>query len=135
MKTAALIADVVLFLFTFFVLLTDGFPKETAYIVFTVWILLTLILSSYIFSRNLSSVSAIFKTAAVIFNIVFLAFAFWSFADQYSHPEEPGFLPFVLMIAAPVLNLLVLLYSRKDVWRIFHLKTDRYNDTIDILFY
>jgi hypothetical protein len=123
MKTAAFIADVFLFLFTFFVLLTDGFPKETAYIIFTVWILLTLILSSYIFSRNLSSVPAIFKTAAVIFNFVFLAFVCWSLADQYPHPEEPGFLPFfVLMIAAPVLNLLVLLYSRKDVWRIFHLK-------------
>lgn len=124
MKTAALIGDVILFLFTFFVLLTDGFPKETIYINFTVWILLTLILSSYIFPRNLSSVSAIFKTVAVIFNIVFLAFVFWSLADQYPHPEEPGFLPFVvLMIAAPVLNLLVLLYSWKDVWRIFHLKS------------
>ncbi len=123
MKTTALIADVVLFLFTFFVLLTDGFPKETAYIIFTVWILLTLILSSYIFSRNLSSIYPIFKTAAVIFNIVFIAFVFWSLADQYPHPEEPGFIPFiVLMIATPVLNLLVFIYSSKDVWRIFHLK-------------
>ncbi len=123
MKTA-LIANIILFFFTCFVLLTDGFPGEAAYIFFTVWILLTLILSSYVMSRDLSSLSAVLKLVAIISNIVFLAFVFWALADQPAHPEEYGFITFVvLMVLTPVLNLIVLFYTSKDIWRTLHLQS------------
>jgi hypothetical protein len=51
MKIVAIIFNIVLFVFTCFVLVTEGPPKGASYIVFTLWSLLTLILSSVVISR------------------------------------------------------------------------------------
>ena len=52
MKIVAVICNIVLFGFTCLVLVVDGLPKGTSYIVFTLWSLLTLILSSVVISRS-----------------------------------------------------------------------------------
>ena len=50
MKILAIICNIILFLFTCFVLVTDGPPIETIYIVFTLWTFLTLILNTVMIS-------------------------------------------------------------------------------------
>jgi hypothetical protein len=52
MKIVAVICNVVLFGFTCLVLPVDGLPKGASYIVFTLWLLLTLILSSVVIFRS-----------------------------------------------------------------------------------
>jgi len=107
MKTVAAICNIVLFGFICLVLATDGPPQETSSIIFTAWWLLTLILSVAVIS--LRGASLILRKMAIVGNIVFLGFSGWAFFDQYPHPNEPGFIPFVvLMVLTPLINLAAL---------------------------
>jgi cytochrome bd-type quinol oxidase subunit 2 len=111
MKIVAVILNIVLFGFICLVSATDGPPQEASSIVFMIWWLLTLILSAVVISR--SGASRIKRNVAIICNIVFLGFIGWAFVDQYPHPNEPGFIPFViLMVLTPILNLVVLFLRR-----------------------
>ena len=134
MKTAAIICSVVLFAFTCMVLVTDGLPTDSTYIVFNMWLLLTLILNVVVISRigandgrlwlqtpstvaggqgdaaGSSPASAFGRVVAAICNVVLLGFTGWAYVDQHPHPDEPGFTAFtVLMALTPILSLLVLL--------------------------
>jgi formate hydrogenlyase subunit 3/multisubunit Na+/H+ antiporter MnhD subunit len=136
MKIMAILCNIVLFLFICLVLVTDGLPKETVYIVSTLWTFLTLILNSVVISRigardgwlrlhrkrnaseeqkktdDLSPTGTIMRIVAIICNIVFLGFHYWAFVDQYPHPKEDGFIAFVvLMMLTPILSLMVLFRS------------------------
>jgi hypothetical protein len=133
MKIVAVICNVVLFAFTCMVLLTDGLPTQAAYIVFTVWLLLTLIVNVVVISRigandgrlwlqmprttaseqgeagGRRSTSAFVRVAVALCNVVLLGFTGWAFVDQYPHPEEDGFVAFiVLMVLTPILSLAAL---------------------------
>ena len=111
MRIAAVICNIVMFAFLCLVLRTDGLPTQAAYIVFTLWSLMTLILSAVVLSRR--GMSTTMRTLAIICNIVYLAHTCWAFVDQYPHPEEEGFIPFVvMMVLTPILTLLVLFRSR-----------------------
>jgi len=133
MRSVAVICNIVLFAFICLVLAVDGLPTEASYIVFTVWALMTLILSPAVISRrgagdgwlglpakstpseeqrkidDPSPPGTAVRTVTIICNIVFLAHFCWAFVDQYPHPEEEGFIPFaVLMVLTPILNLVAL---------------------------
>jgi NADH:ubiquinone oxidoreductase subunit 4 (subunit M) len=134
MRILAGICNVVLFGFTCLVLVIDGFPKEVSYIVFTLWSVLTLILSAVVIFRwgndgwlgfsmerkaleeqkktdDLASASTM-RIVAIISNIVFFGFVCWALVDQYPHPEEDGVIAFtLLMVLTPLLNLVVLFRS------------------------
>lgn len=111
MRILAIICNIVLFLFIGLVLATDGLPTETAYMVFTVWSFLTLILSAAVLSRRAPSL--VTKIAATVFNVVMLGHAGWALMDQYPHPREEGFVPFViLLLVTPVLNIVALWRTR-----------------------
>ncbi len=137
MKIVALLCNIGLFLFTCFVVLTEGRPKEAPYIVLTVWLLLTLIFSAVEITRSgaregwlclhgkgdtlegqnklegRSSRSTVSNIAAIVCNIVLLGFVCWALVDEYPHPREPGFIEFVvLMLLTPILNVVVLFRSR-----------------------
>jgi hypothetical protein len=106
MRIVALICNILLFGFTGVVLLVDGPPRAARYIVFTLWTLLTLVLSTVVIARGETATT---RAVAIVANIVFLGFVCWAFADQYPHPEEDGLLAFVvLMVATPLLSLAVL---------------------------
>ena len=137
MKIVAVICNIVLFLFTCLVFVTDGPPRGAVYIVITLWTFLTLILNTVVISRigagdgwlrfhekrkaleeqketdDRSSTSAIMRIVAIICNFVFLGFHCWAFVDQYPHPQEDGFIAFVVLMAlTPILSLVVLFHSR-----------------------
>ena len=50
MKIAAVICNIILFGFTLLVLLSEGLSRESIYIIFTIWALLTMILSTVVIS-------------------------------------------------------------------------------------
>jgi hypothetical protein len=130
MKIAALACNIALFLFTCMVLITDGLPAQAAYIVFTVWALSTHAFSAAVIRRmastggwmglcgggreiGVSSVPGIaMRIAAILMNVVLLGFVCWAMADQYPHPREEGFIPYVVMMAAtPAFSLAVFLFG------------------------
>ena len=100
------------------VLETDGLPTETGYIVFTLWALLTMVLSVVVIARfrageGLSSMRGKMRIAVIMCNIVLLGFICWALIDQYPHPEEDGFITYViLMMATPILSITVLLRKK-----------------------
>jgi len=136
MRIVAIICNIVFFGFTCLVLVSDGPPKGASYIAFTLWTLLTLILSSVVISRSgvrdgwlglhmkekvleeqkkidvLSSTRTIMRIVAIICNIVFFGFICWAIVDQHPHSKEDGLIAYtVLMVLTPILNLVVLLRS------------------------
>ena len=112
MKILAAICNIVLFVFTCLVLASEGPPRGAAYVVLAVWLFLTLILSSVVIFRagaSGSSKSPLMRTVAIICNIVLLGFICWALADGYPHPQEEGFIPYVVLtVLAPALNLVAL---------------------------
>ena len=108
MRTVALICNVALFVFSCVVLVIDGPPRGASYIVFTLWSLLTPILSSVAISR--SEASTTLRIGAILCNVVLVGFVCWALVDQYPHPEEDGVIAFtMLMVLTPILSLVALL--------------------------
>ena len=113
MKIVALICNVVLFLFTCFVLITEGSSRQIAYIVLTLVLLLVPILNVVALSR--SGVAAVMRIAAIICNIVLAGIICWAFVDQYPHPDEGSVIANILLIVymllvalTPILSAVVL---------------------------
>jgi multidrug transporter EmrE-like cation transporter len=109
MKTLAITCNIILFAFTCLVLETDGLPEKVSYMVFTVWMLLTLVLTPIVIFR--SSHSAV-RIVALVCNLVVVGFVIWALIDQYSHPREQGFIAYAaLIVITPLLNLAMLIRS------------------------
>ena len=129
MNLLAVVCNVLLFAFTALVVASDGPASEPAYIVFSLICFLVPILNVVVISRIgarsgwlgifprrktsqggvgemiTPSLSAALRTVTIVANLVFLGFIVWALIDQSPHPEEEGFLPFVLlMILTPIIS-------------------------------
>jgi len=132
MRTAAAVLNIILFIFTCFVLWTDGLSKETPYIVFTVLLLLVPIPTSAVLLRTrspragqgthhvLTPVSAVAGRLALVGNLVLIGFACWAIVAQYPHPKEEGAFAAasltiftLLVVLTPLLSVLALLRPMK----------------------
>ncbi len=119
MRIVAVFCNVILFLFTCSVLLTDGVPSDFGYQVFTLMLLLVPILSVVtLFQRETDDRrrGLGLRTAAVLVNVLLLAASCWVTVSQYpGHPKEPGFVPYVIMVLlTPILTLLaIVIRTRK----------------------
>lgn len=148
MKILAAICNVVSFGFTCLVLVTDGPPKEAVYIFFSLLHLLTPLLTLVVIFRsgtsdgwlgfqmtkkglkeqrtieNPSSMSTTMNIVAIICNIALLGFICWALASQPPHPEEEGFVAFVLVsVLTPILSVVAILHSgASDGWLGLHMK-------------
>ena len=136
MKIVAIICNIIWFGFTCIVLVTDGIPKEAAYLVFTLLMLLIPILNVVVLlgsgagkgwlglhmkrkalddkskSTGLTSMSNGMRIGSIIWNIVLLGFICWALIDQYPHPEEDGFIAYTLLtLLTPILSVVVLFLS------------------------
>jgi len=113
MTIVAVVCNVVLFLFTCFVLWTDGPAKGGGNVILALLLLLVPILSSAVILRGGARdgwMGSHGKTVAAIGNIALLGFVIWAVASTYPHPEEPGVIPFtVICVLTPILTLLVVL--------------------------
>ena len=111
MKTLAILCNIVLLGFTFFVLAIEGAPKDAAYILFTLLLMLIPIFTVFALIRARASHGSItrIERLAAISNIILLGFIAWALVDQYPHPEEEGVLAFaVLTVLTPILSAVVL---------------------------
>ena len=112
MKILAIICNAVLFGFTCLVLVTDGPPQGTGYIVFSMLKLLVPFLSAVVLFRF--SKNVIMKIVVGIFNFVLLGFVCWAIVSQYPHPEEEGVIAYtVLLVLTPILSLAALFRKAK----------------------
>ncbi|OFV81642.1 MAG: hypothetical protein A2Y78_12480 [Acidobacteria bacterium RBG_13_68_16] len=134
MKIAAAICNIVWFLFTCLVLVTDGPPQGAFYIVVTLLVLLTPLLTLVVIFRSgagdgwlglymkrkaveeqrkiddLSSMGTIMKIVAIICNLALLGFVFWALVSQPPHPAEEGYIPFVLVsVVTPIVSVVGIL--------------------------
>ncbi len=111
MKGVAVICNIVLFAFTCLVMVVDGPATRAVYVVFTAWLLATLILNAIVISRR-APIAPVIRLVAIVCNVVLLGFTGWAFADQYPHPDEEGLLAFTILIfLTPILSLAALLRS------------------------
>ncbi len=124
MAVAALVLNVVLVVFTGLVLATDGASGEVPYLVFTALLLVVPAFSSALLvqrglrrSARASEPSPAVRRAGqigVLCNVWLLATACWAIYDQYPHPDEPGFFPYVAaVLLTPVFSIVALLAGNK----------------------
>ncbi len=113
MKILAVLCSIASFLFTCMVLVTDGMSGEFVYAVFGVLLLLVPILTVLALAGGgTAEVRRALKPIAAAGNIALLGFIGWAMFDQYPHPQEPGFIPYVaLMTFTPILSAFVLVWS------------------------
>jgi hypothetical protein len=137
MKLITLLCNVIFFLFLILVVITDGVPKETFYVVFTllsflipvfnVAVILTCCknMKWFVFSGFKQSLyqtgtteqrvnmSTGLKIAAIVLNILWFVKTIWIYVKEYPHPNEPGFALFaVLMLFTPVLSIVLFSLSK-----------------------
>ena len=124
MAIAALVLNVVLVAFTCLVLVTDGASREVPYIVFGSLLLVVPAFSSALLvqrrlhqSERVSEPSPAMRRVGqigVLCNVWLLATACWAIYDQYPHPDEQGFLPYVaVVLLTPVFSIVALLAGSK----------------------
>ena len=142
MRIAAMACNVILVVFTCLVVVTDGPATEAAYVVLMLALVLVPIFSLVVLLRQGRSGSRPapvkgsglpeekrmderpsrdpgMRTAAIFCNIILFGLSCWAFADQYPHPEEDGFVAYVLILAvAPILNVVALLRSGSGAARL-----------------
>jgi len=136
MKVVAAVCNVVWFAFTCLVLVTDGLPKEAGYIFLSLLHLLTPLLTLVVLFRSgasdgwlgrrtkrtaleepgkvdsPSSMSIAMSIVAVVCNIALLGFLCWALVSQPPHPEEEGFVAFVVIsVLTPILSVVAILRS------------------------
>ena len=114
MKIAAVVLNVVFFLFTCLVLVTDGLSKEVPFIVVTALVLAIPVLTvvALLGRRPTEAVPAgsLMTTFAACGNVVLLAAICWSLVKTYPHPKEPGFIEYVVLaLLIPIVSLIALL--------------------------
>jgi len=108
MRVVAAIFNIVWFLFICLVLVTDGFPKEPLYIFFSLLHLVTPLLTLAVLFRY--SMNTVMNTVAIACNVALLGFLCWFFLTQPPHPQEEGFVAFVVIsVVTPILSVLAIL--------------------------
>jgi hypothetical protein len=133
-KILSVICNVILFGFTALVTVTDGPPRETAYIVFTLLLFLVPTLKVVVISRigdssgwmgllpkvkapdeetttaDIPARAGRLNAVAILCNFILLGFGCWTIIEQYPHPGEAGVIEFALFVVlTPVISSLVIL--------------------------
>jgi hypothetical protein len=118
MRRLAIVCNIVVFMFTCFVVATDGAPEKNPYIAFTLLALLIPVVSALVLWRAGSDAGsgpgAAIRLATIVCNVALLAAICWAFVDQYPHPDEEGFVPYVVLMAiTPILTVVALLRRKR----------------------
>lgn len=122
MKILAVASNIVLFMFTLLVLVTDGAPTAPVYITLTALLLVVPLLNVLVVidrsprgdgssaGRGRTHSTKSLGRALAALNIALIAFVCWAVVDQYPHPEEEGLVAFVAVtLLVPLLSSVILL--------------------------
>lgn len=113
MRLLAIVCNALSCLFTCLVVATDGLSREPAYVLFALLLVVVPLFTAYALGSRVGRASASTRRAAIIGNVVLLASIAAAIVAQYPHPNEPGFIPYVLlMVFTPVLSIVTLVANR-----------------------
>lgn len=111
MKTAAVVLNVVLFIFAAVVLAVDGPPRGTPFVALLGLALLAPLLAAAVLERR--STGALLWGLAVFGSAALLGLALWAVINRPPKAGETGALAYVvLLLLAPLLGLAALLRGR-----------------------
>jgi len=138
MKTLAVILNVILVLFTFMVIMTEGVSPDIAYNIFGILLFLVPLVNVILISRlgffkaakrarvsqdmadvpakspDSAAMHGTVRNLAILLNMILLGFGIWAIIQAYPHPQEDGVLEYtILVLAAPIVSLIV--YFRTKV--------------------
>jgi len=130
MGTAAIVCNVVLLATTGVIIVTEGVPRDTHYLVLTLLMLLVPILSAAVLVRERmapqgpstdddgTSSTTLAHRAAVLCNLILFGASCWAVIAQYPYPEGNSVIPFAVMaVCTPVLSLIALLGGGRKAMR------------------
>lgn len=126
MKILTIVLNLALFLFTGFVLMTDGTSEESLYILFSFLLVIIPLLNVYLLLKTgighganekagvqKISIGRGLYTGAMIGNLLLLGFAIRAMIDQYPHPQETGFIEYAsLVLLSPILSMVMIWRNR-----------------------
>ena len=106
MKRLSIVLNVGLLAFTLFVMATDGPATKAAYKLFVLLLLGVPVFTTFALARGGGENAARF---AAFLNVILLGAVFWALVDQYPHPEDPGVVPYaVLLVLTPIVSVVAL---------------------------
>ncbi len=111
MKTVVVLLNGVCLAFTCLVMLTDGFASDPVYVIFSLSLIAVPVFTLTAVARNAGGWA---RRAAGLSNVVLAVFSIWAFVDQYPHPSEPGFVPYVTLIVLTPLLSATFLFLRRE---------------------
>ncbi len=137
MKTLAVILNVILVLFTFMVIMTEGSSPDMTYTIFGILLFLVPLVNVILISRlgffnaarraretkdvadvsakspDISTMHGTVRNLAILLNLILIGFGIWAIIQAYPHPQEDGVLEYsILVLAAPILSLIVYFRTR-----------------------
>jgi hypothetical protein len=125
MRLVAIVLNAVMLPFTVMVVVSDGMPTKAIYILFTLFMLALPVATVYALWRRRPAVRLVDRNGVAIaplerlrvaigaLNVLMIVAVITAIIDQYPHPDEPGFLTYVLVVCVtPLVSAWVLLRSR-----------------------
>ncbi len=122
MGVIAIVCNLLLVAFTCLVVVTDGISTEAPYLALTFLVLVVPTASAVVlFQDRQQRADAArgarpgpWRVVAAILNALLLVGTCAAIVDQYPHPAEPGFIPYVVVsLMTPTLSLVALLAGRR----------------------
>jgi hypothetical protein len=112
MRITALVLNVAMVCFTMFVIFTDGMSPNHWYQLFTFMLLAIPVTTAQTLWKLRAPESATAWERQYVggLNVLLLALIGWAMVDQYPHPREAGYLPYVVLVClVPALSAWTLL--------------------------
>jgi hypothetical protein len=109
MKTVAVLANIVLFVLTCGIVVTEGLPERPSYVAFTLLMLLVPVGAVFGLTRRGPADRPVVRSAAAVGCLALAAAVAWALVAQFPYPEGPAVVPFgVLALFAPIAGLAAL---------------------------
>jgi hypothetical protein len=115
MKRLTVVCNVVLAALSLMIVVTEGFPKEPAYVALTVLIVLVPVFTVFAVARKPGVGGANVLLYTILCNLALLGLAAWAMVVQYPYPEGPSVIPFaVLAVFTPGLSAATLFRAARE---------------------
>jgi hypothetical protein len=109
MKRLTVLCNVVLAALSLMIVVTEGFPRQPAYLALTVLMVLVPIVMVFVMARTPGSGGPLVPCVAILCNLLLLGLTAWAIVVQYPYPEGPSVIPFaVLAVLTPALSVAAL---------------------------
>jgi len=120
MRIIAIVLNVIMVLFTLMVFVTDGLATKPLYLLFSILLVLVPVINIVVFAGRRKPSPAgeaapalRARNPVIIANLVLVAAVIWVLIQQGPHPQEPGYVEYVILLfLAPIFSLLTILRQK-----------------------